>query len=82
MLISDDNNNNLFDQKLVSGYRANSITATDRKKDEPTAYSASVPLKHPPSSSGVSTLLKQEEIESSYGLTNIQKPLLHQHQII
>ena len=58
MLISDDNNTSMFDQKLVGGYRANSITATDRTKKDETPYNTNVPLKHPPSSSGVSNILK------------------------
>ena len=68
MLITDDVTS-LYDSKLApSGYRANSITATERRKDETSPNVTRVP---PGSSGGAAIALNQEEIESSYGLTNI-----------
>ena len=75
MLIADDVAGAYDSKMIASNYRANSITASERRKDETSANASRVP---PGSSGGAAIALNQEEIESSYGLTNIQstnKPL-------
>ena len=79
MLIAEDQNQT--GNSSAAAYRTNSITATERRMEESISSTLNASSKNPPGSSSGATpgshipknpspiLLKQEEIESSYGLT-------------